>query len=43
MKNRSLTVAVIAICTVVALGLNLQNAFDGYGVKNGTLHPEVLA
>jgi hypothetical protein len=42
MNKKFSMVAGIAIFAV-ALGLSLQNAFDGYGVKSGSMHPEVLA
>jgi hypothetical protein len=42
MNNKFSMIAGIAIFAV-ALGLSLQNAFDGYGVKSGSMHPEVLA
>ncbi len=42
MKNNLLKIAGVLTCVVV-LGLSLQNAFDGYGVKKGNIHPEVLA
>lgn len=42
MKNRFLTIAGIVTC-IVALGLNVQYAIDGYGVKVSSLHPDVLA
>jgi hypothetical protein len=42
MNNKFSMIAGIAIFAV-ALGLSLQNAFDGYGVKSGNIHPEVLA
>ena len=43
MKRVSLLkVAGVFICAV-ALGLHLQNVFDGYGVKSCSLHLEVLA
>jgi hypothetical protein len=35
-------VMVVVVCTM-ALGLNLQYAFDGYGIKTGALHKIVLA
>jgi len=41
MKNL-LKIAGILAC-VAALGLNLQHAMDGYGIKSGNLHLVVLA
>jgi hypothetical protein len=42
MNKKFSMVAGIAIFAV-ALGLSLQNAFNGYGVKSGSIHPEILA
>ena len=35
-------ITVIVLCAIT-LGLNLQYAFDGYGIKTGALHKVVLA
>jgi hypothetical protein len=42
MNNKFSMIAGVAIFAV-ALGLSLQNAFNGYGVKSGSIHPEILA
>lgn len=42
MNNKFLKLVGIGVCAL-ALGLNLQHAFEGYGVKKGNLHPEVWA
>ena len=43
MRIKKLVGALVALAIVTAFGLNLHNAMDGYGIKIGKMHVEILA